>query len=170
MTDHGHDQHCPEGPPMTEHHAAIRWANPGSTLDHDSFSRDHEWSFKGGRVVVPGSAAPAYKGSAAAVDPEDALVAALSACHMLTFLAIAAKRRLVVLAYSDAAVGILEPDGQGRLAITRVTLRPVVTFAPATTPDDADYARLHAKAHEHCFIAHSVRAAVTIEPVRAVPG
>lgn len=150
---------------MTEHHAAIRWDNPGGTLDFETFSRDHHWSFKEGRVVVPASAAPDYKGGATAVDPEDALVAALAACHMLTFLAIAARRRLVVLAYSDAAVGTLGPDAGGRLAITGVTLRPAVTFAPGTLLTAAEFAKLHAKAHEHCFIARSLRAAVSIEPI-----
>ena len=150
---------------MTEHHAAIRWQNPGPTLVHDTFSRDHRWILKDGRVTVPASAAPAFRGSDAAVDPEEALVAALASCHMLTFLAIAAKRRLVVTGYADDAVGILEPDAAGRLAITRVTLRPAVTFAPGSTPGAAELAKLHAKAHEHCFIANSVRATVVLDPV-----
>lgn len=154
---------------MTEHRAAIRWQNPGATLAYDSFSRDHRWLLKDGRVTVPASAAPAWRGSDGAVDPEDALVAALASCHMLTFLAIAARRRLVVTGYADDAVGVLEPDAAGRLAITRVTLRPVVTFAPGTTPDPAELARLHAKAHAQCFIANSIRATVVVEPQAAGP-
>ncbi|MBL8225570.1 MAG: OsmC family protein [Chromatiales bacterium] len=155
---------------MTEHHAAIRWENPGTTLAHDSFSRDHRWILKDGRVTVPASAAPSFRGSDGAVDPEEALVAALASCHMLTFLAIAAKRRLVVTGYADDAVGVLEPDAAGRLAITRVTLRPVVTFGPDSTPGPAELAKLHAKAHEHCFIANSVRATVVVEPAPAASG
>jgi organic hydroperoxide reductase OsmC/OhrA len=149
---------------MTEHRAAIRWENPGTTLVYDTFSRDHRWVLKDGRVTVAASAAPAYRGSDGAVDPEDALVGALASCHMLTFLAIAAKRRLVVTGYADDAVGVLEPDAAGRLAITRVTLRPVVTFAPGSAPGPDGLAKLHAKAHEHCFIANSVRATVVVEP------
>jgi organic hydroperoxide reductase OsmC/OhrA len=149
---------------MTEHRASIRWENPGTTLVHDAFSRDHRWAFKDGRVAVPASAAPAYRGSSAAVDPEEALVAAVASCHMLTFLAIAAKRRLVVLDYRDEAVGVLEADAAGRLAVTRVTLRPLVTFAPGAAPAGPEYAKLHAKAHEHCFIANSVRATIVVEP------
>jgi organic hydroperoxide reductase OsmC/OhrA len=155
---------------MTEHRAAIRWENPATTLAYDSFSRDHRWILKDGRVSVPASAAPSFRGSDAAVDPEEALVAALASCHMLTFLAIAAKRRLVVTDYADDAAGILEPDAAGRLAITRVTLRPAVTFAPGSAPGPAELAKLHAKAHEHCFIANSVRATVVVEPQAAGSG
>jgi len=116
---------------MSEHHASIQWQNSASTLDYASFSRDHTWAVKEGRVTVPASSAPAYLGNPARMDPEDALVAAVAGCHMLTFLAIAAKKRLVVEAYSDAATGWLEPDEAGQLAITRVVLRPVVRFEPA---------------------------------------
>jgi organic hydroperoxide reductase OsmC/OhrA len=83
---------------------------------------------------------------------------------MLTFLAIAAKRRLVVTDYVDDAVGVLEPDAAGRLAVTRVTLRPVVTFAAGSAPGAEEVAKLHAKAHGQCFIANSVRATVVVEP------
>jgi len=151
---------------MTEHRAAIRWQNSGATLDYDHFSRDHTWAVKEGRLTVPASSAPAYKGNPDVMDPEDALVAALASCHMLTFLAIAARRRLVVLEYSDVAQGSLEPNAEGQLAITRVELRPVVRFAPGTTLSEEDYGKLHEKAHRGCFIANSVKAAVTVFPER----
>jgi len=148
---------------MSEHHASIQWQNSASTLDYASFSRDHTWAVKEGRVTVPASSAPAYLGNPARMDPEDALVAAVAGCHMLTFLAIAAKKRLVVEAYSDAATGWLEPDEAGQLAITRVVLRPVVRFAAGQAPSAEDYARLHEKAHRGCFIANSVKATVTCD-------
>jgi organic hydroperoxide reductase OsmC/OhrA len=150
---------------MSEHHAAIRWQNAGTTMDYDSFSRDHTWSLKEGRVQVPASAAPVYLGNPAAVDPEDALVAALSSCHMLTFLAMASKKRLVVLEYADDAVGVLESNAAGQLAVTRVTLRPRVRMAPGTALGEADFRKIHDKAHGACFIANSVKTAVTVEPV-----
>ncbi len=149
---------------MSEHRAHIHWQNAGTGMDYEQFSRDHTWSVKAGRVQIPASSAPAYKGSDSALDPEDALVGALSSCHMLTFLAIAARRRLVVASYDDDAVGILEPDDAGRLAVTRVTLRPRVRFAPGTAVAPDELVRLHDKAHANCFIANSVRAAVSIEP------
>lgn len=94
------------------------------------------------------------------MNPEEALVGALSACHMLTFLAIAARSRLTVESYEDDAVGVLEKNESGKLAVTRVTLRPRVVFAE---PVDAErLARLHHTAHENCFIAQSVKTVVTI--------
>ena len=149
---------------MSEHRATIRWQNSGATLDYDHFSRDHTWTVKEGRLTVPASSAPAYQGNAELMDPEDALVAALASCHMLTFLAIAARRRLVVLEYTDSAQGWLEPDAEGRLAVTRVELRPRVRFAPGTALSVEDHGKLHDKAHRGCFIANSVKTAVTILP------
>ncbi len=130
-------------------------------MNYDDFSRDHDWEFKAGKLTVPASSAPGYRGSAARLDPEDALVAALASCHMLTFLAIAARKRLVVQSYSDGAVGWLEENADGQLALTRVELRPVVKFAPDAGLSAADYEKLHEKAHSNCFIANSVKTTVT---------
>lgn len=152
---------------MSEHRATIRWQNTGSAMDYDHFSRDHLWTVKEGQLTVPVSSAPAYKGNPDLLDPEDALVGALASCHMLTFLAIAARKRLVVQAYTDAAVGWLEPNAEGQLAVTRVELRPVVRFAPGTEPSAADHEKLHEKAHRGCFIANSVKTAVTCAPTLA---
>lgn len=150
---------------MSEHRATIQWQNAGTTMDYASFSRDHQWRIKDGRLTVPASSAPVYQGSDSALDPEDALVAALSSCHMLTFLAIAAKKRLVVASYADQAVGFLETNADGKMAVTRVELHPEVRFAPGTTMAPEDLQRLHDKAHANCFIANSVKTAVTIHPV-----
>lgn len=148
---------------MSEHRVAIRWENAGAVMDYEHFSRDHAWVARDGRVRIRGSAAPGYHGSADALDPEDALVGALASCHMLTFLAIASKRRLIVRSYRDEAVGVLEADAAGKLAVTRVTLRPVVEFATGTVVTQEDFTKLHHKAHENCFIANSVRTAVAVE-------
>ncbi|MCC7257042.1 MAG: OsmC family protein [Gammaproteobacteria bacterium] len=145
---------------MSEHVATIRWRHEGAEMNYDTYPRDHRWEFEGG-PVVPASAAPAYQGGAGCVDPEEALVAAAASCHMLTFLAIAARKKLVVASYEDRAVGHLETDAEGRLAVTRIELHPQVSFA-GTTPTAADLARLHESAHRNCFIANSIRAAITV--------
>jgi organic hydroperoxide reductase OsmC/OhrA len=119
--------------------------------------------------VVQASAAPACRGSAGLVDPEEAFVAALSSCHMLTFLAYAAKRRFVVERYRDRAVGFLEKNAEGRLAVTRVVLRPEVVFADGSAPAADELEELHHKAHEACFIANSVTTTVTVEPASPPP-
>jgi organic hydroperoxide reductase OsmC/OhrA len=96
------------------------------------------------------------------VDPEEAFVAAISSCHMLTFLYLAAKDRYVVDAYDDLAVGSMTKNLKGRLAVTAVELRPNITFSGSTTPTDADVARLHRAAHEECYIANSVLTEIAI--------
>lgn len=148
---------------MTEHTASIRWHRDGRPFTYDSYSRDHEWTFDGGQRLLA-SAAPTYLGSAEGVDPEEALVAALSSCHMLTLLAIAAKKGWVVETYEDHAVGTLAKDTAGKLSVTRVVLRPRIAFAGDSTPDAEALQRLHHQAHEHCFIANSVRTEISIEP------
>jgi len=114
-------------------------------------------------VEIPASAAPDFLGSAERVDPEEAYVAALSSCHMLTFLAIAAKRNVVVNSYLDDAVGYLEENAGGELCITRVTLRPIIIFAPGSQPTQEELNKLHHSAHKHCFIANSVKTIVEVE-------
>lgn len=113
--------------------------------------------------MVKATAAPKYRGRPEAVDPEEALVASLASCHMLTFLALCARRNIVVEGYRDDAIGWLEPNGERRLALTRVTLKPAVTFANGQRPDDATLAQLHHESHEQCFIANSVKTVITVE-------
>ena len=126
-----------------------------------TYNREHDWRFKGG-VTVNASAAPAYRGSPNCPDPEDAFVASLSSCHMLTFLAVAAKRGFVVDRYEDAAVGFLEKNPEGKLAITRVELHPQIEFGGERTPDAATLASMHDMAHHECFIANSVHTDVRV--------
>lgn len=146
---------------MSEHTALIRWQNNSATMDYDSYPRDHSWEFPGG-PVVKGSAAEGYGGGTDCIDPEEGLVASLAACHMLTFLAIAARKKLVVANYTDQPVGHLEKNAEGRIAVTRIELHPVVQFAAGTEVSAGDLRRLHDSAHRNCFIASSIRAEVTI--------
>ena len=147
---------------MSEHKVTLEWKRGTESFSYETYSRDHVLLFEGG-VRVSASAAPAYRGNPAHVNPEEALVAALSSCHMLTFLAVAAKKQFVVDQYSDHAVGVLEKNQKGKLAITRVTLRPRIAFGGPTPPTSEQIAALHERAHSDCFIANSVTTDVTVE-------
>lgn len=144
---------------MAEHHIKLAWDKGNAPFTYNDYPRNHTLSFKEGRETLTASAAPAYRGDATKADPEDLLVASLSSCHMLSFLAIASKKRVTVTAYEDNAVGFLENDN-GRLWITRVILRPRVTC----DADAGTLAEIHHLAHEACFIANSVKTEVSVEP------
>lgn len=149
---------------MSEHHAAVHWTRTSATFAYDAYNRAHEMRFKNGAVVLAASAAPAFKGDGERVDPEEAFVASLSSCHMLTFLALCARKRLMVDAYDDDAVGWLEKGANGKLWMARVTLAPRVRFAEGVTVDGATLADIHHHAHEECFIASSVKTEVSVAP------
>jgi organic hydroperoxide reductase OsmC/OhrA len=146
---------------MSEHRVRVRWERGSVDFGYETYPRDHVWDFEGG-VRVPATAAPQFRGNPERVDPEAAFVAALSSCHMLTFLAIASRKRLVVDAYEDDAVGQLAKNEAGKLAMTRVVLRPRVDFAGAA-PAPEVIAELHERAHRECFIANSVVTQVEVE-------
>jgi organic hydroperoxide reductase OsmC/OhrA len=148
---------------MSVHRAAVRWTRTSADFTYDTYNRAHEIVFKDGAIVLAGSAAPAFKGDADRVDPEEAFVASLSSCHMLTFLAICARKRLVVDRYEDDADGHLEKGSNGRLWMAHVTLRPRVRFAAGSSVDAAALAEIHHKSHEECFIANSVTTEVAVE-------
>jgi organic hydroperoxide reductase OsmC/OhrA len=151
---------------MGSYTATIRWKR-GSDGDFakGQYSRAHEWAFDGG-TVVPASASPhivpAPWSDAAGVDPEEAFVASLSSCHMLFFVSMAQRAGYVIDSYVDEAEGVLEKREDGKMAMTRVTLRPRVTWADQQ-PDEAAIADLHHRAHEACFIANSVTTEVTVK-------
>jgi organic hydroperoxide reductase OsmC/OhrA len=149
---------------MSEHHAQISWKRTTADFTYDTYNRAHEIAFKDGAITLPASSAPDFKGDAERVDPEEAFVAALSSCHMLTFLAICARKRLAVEAYEDDAIGVLDRGPGGKLWMSRVTLRPQVRFAAGVSVDATALADLHHKSHENCFIANSVTTTVTVEP------
>jgi organic hydroperoxide reductase OsmC/OhrA len=146
---------------MSEHCAKISWKRTTEDFAYENYSRDHEWRFESGSSIAA-SAAPEFSGNPKRVDPEEALVASLSSCHMLTFLALAARKRLVVDSYLDDAVGIMEKNEDGKLAITRVELRPRVEFGEPVPSGDV-IERMHHKAHDHCFIANSVKTQVSVK-------
>jgi len=148
---------------MSEHRSTLRWQRLGGDFAAKTYSRDHTLEFKAGQQLKA-SAAPAYAGSADAADPEEMLTAALSSCHMLTFLALAAQKGFTVESYGDEAVGVLEKNPEGRLALTRVTLSPTIIFA-GTGPTEDELRVLHERAHRGCFVANSVKTEVTVAAV-----
>ena len=148
---------------MSEHKATIKWARNGTDFSYKNYSRDHVWRFDNG-VETPASAAPAYLGNPQRVDPEAAFVAALSSCHMLTFLALASNKGFIVDSYEDDAVDRLEKNASGKLAITRVELRPKILYSGTKQPTQTDIDWLHDKAHRECFIANSVTTEVNVAP------
>ena len=156
---------------MSEYKATILWQrNPSEKFTDARFSRGHRWILDG--LEIPASASPHVvslpMSVAAAIDPEEALVASLSSCHMLTFLYLAAKRGFSIEEYRDEAVGVLAKNAEGRLAITQVTLHPAIRFGEgAAQPSAADLETLHHQAHEQCFISQSVKSEVRVEPVAA---
>ncbi|NBC31296.1 MAG: OsmC family peroxiredoxin [Alphaproteobacteria bacterium] len=148
---------------MSEHKVCVTWHREGRDFSPESLDRTHEWVFEGG-VRVPGSSAPGYGGDPALVDPEEAFVAALSSCHMLFVLALAARRGFVIESYEDDAIGVLQKGPDGKQWMTDVTLRPRIVFAEGKEPSAADMDKLHHRAHELCFIANSVKTDVAVEP------
>lgn len=152
---------------MAEYTAEVKWTRgKDEAFSDNKYSRGHTWSFDGG-VTVPASSSPHVVplpySVEANVDPEEVLVAALSSCHMLVFLSIAAKRNYVVESYVDNAVGIMEDDENGRTFVSKVTLRPKITFSGERQPTVEQLEKLHHISHENCFIANSVKTEVTTE-------
>ncbi len=150
-----------------EYGAEVLWQRAGhETFTDNRYSRKHSLRFDGG-IEVPGSASPSVvplpMSDAAAVDPEEAFIASLAACHMLWFLSIAAGAGYVVDRYRDAAVGTMTRNAQGRFWISTVTLRPEVRFGGRRDPDPDEFHQLHHRAHEACFIANSVKSEVRCE-------
>ncbi len=153
---------------MSQYTAQVVWKRQASEPFMDNkYSRAHIWRFDGG-AEVPASAAPAVvkppMSDPAGVDPEEALVASLSSCHMLTFLYVAARKGFVIDEYTDDAIGVLEKNEAGRLAMTRVTLRPEVRFAGEKRPTSNELDAMHHQAHDQCIIASSVKTEVLVEP------
>lgn len=145
---------------MSEHRTTISWRRETDGFSYADYQREHEW-LTGSGQQLRASAAPAFLGDGKSIDPEEAFVGSVAACHMLTFLAICARRRIVVDSYRDAAVGFLRKNEQGRLAITRVELFPEITFA-AEPPEPEALEWLHERSHEECFIANSVNTEIVV--------
>jgi organic hydroperoxide reductase OsmC/OhrA len=152
--------------------AKITWTRDQAAKFTDQrYSRRHEWSFDGGVTVAASSSplvVPVPMSVTDAVDPEEALVASVSACHMLWFLFAAAKRGFVVDEYVDDAAGTMGKTAEGKTAMTRIALRPRVTFSGEKRPSEPDLHQLHEIAHKECFIANSLKTDIVVEAAATV--
>jgi len=146
---------------MSEHTIDLSWARNGGPFERGHYSRDHSVRFEGGQTIR-NSAAADFGGEAGASNPEELLLAALSSCHMLTFLAVAANRGYVIESYEDHATALLEKNAEGNMAVTHATLTPKVQFGGDKQPSAEDYARMQERAHAACFIANSVKTVVEV--------
>ena len=146
--------------------ATISWQkHPDETFADLRYSRAHRWAFDGGTTVAASSSphvVPLPMSDASAVDPEEALVAAVSSCHMLFFLSIAAAKKFVVSSYEDHAEGTMAKNEAGKIAMTEIILRPKLVFEGTHIPTPAQIEAMHHRAHEECFIANSLKTTINI--------
>ncbi|WP_377292112.1 OsmC family protein [Rhizobium sp. SG2393] len=151
---------------MASYTATILWERgPDEVFTDNRYGRGHQWSFDGGvsfRASSSPHVVPRYS-DPAGVDPEEAFIASLSSCHMLTFLYLAAKKGLTVNRYEDVAEGRMAKTPEGRVWVSEVVLHPVIVWE-GETPDAETLDALHHAAHDECFIANSVRTDVRCEP------
>jgi organic hydroperoxide reductase OsmC/OhrA len=151
---------------MSEHRATIRWHGGGGDYLKGRYSREHTWTFDGG-LTVPASSSPSVvpppMSNPAHVDPEEAFVASLSSCHMLTYLYLCQRAGYVVASYDDEAIGVMTKNEQGVPWISTVTLHPRVVYGGDKQPAREDEERLHHAAHEGCFISQSVKTTVDVD-------
>jgi organic hydroperoxide reductase OsmC/OhrA len=156
---------------MSTHTAIISWKRSGPDFLKGRYSREHTWEFDGGLTVAASpasSSVPLPYSNPANIDPEEAFVAALSSCHMLTYVYLASGRGFQVDSYRDEASGVMTPNEKGVLWISRVTLRPRIAYSGERLPAPADEDLLHHLSHEQCYLANSVRTEVVVE--RRAPG
>jgi organic hydroperoxide reductase OsmC/OhrA len=150
---------------MSEHHATIRWQREEGDFFKGRYSREHTWTFDGG-ITVDASASPSVVpipySNPKAVDPEEALLASIASCHMLSFLHVASKHGFQVDRYEDAAVGEMTKNEKGVLWLSSAKLQPKITYSGEKLPTDDDIEHLHHLAHEQCFIANSVKTEITV--------
>jgi organic hydroperoxide reductase OsmC/OhrA len=147
---------------MSEHRISLQWKRKTPDFAYETYDRTHTVMFNGG-LTLEMSAAPQYLGKEEYANPEEMLAAALASCHMLTFLAIAAKSRYVVDAYEDEATAILGKNAEGQTAVVKIVLRPKVVFSGGNIPDAAKLKSLHDKSGKHCFIESSIKSEVVVE-------
>ncbi len=151
---------------MSEHKATISWSRTSPDFLKGKYSREHTWTFDGG-VIVPASPSPSVVpppfSNPAHVDPEEAFVAAISSCHMLTYLFLASRQGFQVDSYHDEAVGVMTKNERGVPWMSLVTLHPRIAYSGEKLPTPADEQQLHHAAHEQCYIANSIRTEVRVE-------
>jgi organic hydroperoxide reductase OsmC/OhrA len=151
---------------MATHTALIHWNRPSPDFCAGRYSREHTWRFDGGIEVAASPSphvVPAPWSNPANVDPEEAFVASVASCHLLTFLFIAAKAGFAVHSYEDQAEGVLSQNAAGRLWVSEVSLRPKIDWEGERVPSAAELEHLHEAAHAECFIANSVRTEIRVE-------
>jgi organic hydroperoxide reductase OsmC/OhrA len=157
---------------MAQYSAEVVWERGDAVFTDNRYPRRHRLRFDGG-LEVPGSSSPhsvpVPLSDPGAVDPEEGLIAALSSCHMLWFLAIAVKRKFRIDRYRDQAEGVLAKNADGKLYLSVITLRPEVQFSGELLPTREQIEAMHHSAHAECYIAHSVISQVRVEPVWASP-
>ncbi len=153
-------------PIMSEHRATIRWQNKSPDFLKGKYSREHTWTFDGG-VTVNASASPSVVpvpySNPAHVDPEEVFVAAVSSCHMLTFVYLASRQGFQVDSYADEAVGLVTKNEAGVAWVSSIRLNPKISYGGSKLPTPTDEEHLHHQAHEQCFIANSVKTNITVE-------
>ena len=150
---------------MSEHKATVSWSFSGEDFSKGKFSRAHIWTFDGGLTVAASAApnvVPAPYSVAANVDPEEAFVASLASCHMLTFLFVAYRKGFTVTQYQDTAIGHMTKNEEGNLWVDEVVLSPQITYGERK-PSYEEETQLHDGAHHHCFIANSVKTKITVK-------
>ncbi|MCC7393179.1 OsmC family protein [Candidatus Sumerlaeota bacterium] len=150
---------------MADHKATVRWKFQGGDFIAGKYSREHTIAFDGGMTVnasASPSVVPAPFSNPAHMDPEEAFVAALASCHMLSFLYVASRHKFAVESYEDDAIGTMGKNERGAFWVKKVSLRPRVTFA-GKQPSREEHEHMHHEAHEACFIANSVKTDVVVE-------
>ena len=153
---------------MSAHKAIIRWKLSGPDFPKGKYSREHTWHFDGGAAVVASAApsvVPAPWSSPAGVDPEEAFVASIASCHMLTFVFLASRQGYIVESYEDEAVGSMGKNENGVPWVSAVTLNPRIVYGGDKRPGPAEVEKLHHAAHDQCFIANSVLTRITVAGV-----
>lgn len=152
---------------MAEYKALIKWQRTSPEFLRGKYSREHTWAFDGGVTVAASSSphvVPTPWSNPACVDPEEAFVASLSSCHMLTFLYLAAKQGFQIDSYEDEAIGLVTKNEKGIPWVSQVTLNPKIAYSGDKLPSATEQDHLHHLAHEQCFIANSVKTQVSVKP------
>jgi organic hydroperoxide reductase OsmC/OhrA len=147
---------------MSEHNISTNWKKGNEEFSFETYSRTHEIFFQGGQKILNSSTKETY-GNPENSNPEELLAAALSSCHMLTFLAVASKKKKIVLEYKDNATAILEKGESGKMMVTKILLKPKIIFSDETPVDKEELDKMHDSAHRNCFIGLSIKSEVIIE-------
>lgn len=146
---------------MSEHTVQLQWSRGDSGFGYKEYPRRHGWTFPRSSQSLNASAAPDFLGDEDCADPEEAFTAALTSCHMLTFLAVASMSGFVVDSYEDEAVGHLAKADDGKPWLARVVMSPRIEFSGDKQPSAEDIEKLHQKAHHECFLARSVKTEIS---------